>query len=114
MLAPAFWFGDRPFVAVGVLQWSLALTLAAGIYRWARPLGRHAALFAVLATCGHSAFAVYYRRPLSEIAFLAAMTWCALALDRVRTAADVRTRSAWAAGGTLLLLRRMGGFYLIM
>ncbi len=103
LLAPTFALGERPFVAIGMVQWSAALLLTAGLYRWARPLGATAAMFTVLVSCCHSAFAIYYRRPLSEIAFMTTMVWCALVLDRVRTSTAAGTRWVAAIGGTLLL-----------
>ena len=36
LIAPAFAFGDRPFLAVSILQWLMAVALIGGLYVWAR------------------------------------------------------------------------------
>ena len=34
LIAPAFAFGDRPFLAISILQWLMALALIGGLYVW--------------------------------------------------------------------------------
>jgi len=104
LLSPAYLFGERPFAAIGVVQWLAAMIAAAGIYRWALRFGPPVAWFAVTFTVAHACFGLYYRSPLSEISFLAAFYWGAVVLDRVRTAETGRSRLGWAIGGTLLIL----------
>src|ERR1700678_4108391 len=35
LIAPAFLFGDRPFLAVSIVSWLLAVATIAGVYVWA-------------------------------------------------------------------------------
>jgi hypothetical protein len=104
LLSPTFLFGERPFMAIGVVQWILAMVMAAGIYRWALRFGRPVAWFAAALTTVHACFGLYYRCPLSEAAFMAALYWGVVVLDRVRTASTGRERLVAAIGGALLIL----------
>lgn len=75
LLAPAFLMGDRPFLAVSIVQWLISLALIAGVYVWCR---RHEPGRAVLLTglCVLNMTVWYYfRRPLKEIAFLTGLLW---------------------------------------
>jgi hypothetical protein len=75
LIAPAFVFGDRPFLAVSILQWLMAVALIGGLYVWAR---RQFPSSAVLFTCVvmvNISVWTYYRRPLKEIASMALLMW---------------------------------------
>lgn len=117
LISPVFWFVDRPFIALGVVNWLLTLGVLWGAYRWARAWGPAAALVASVPTVVHALYGISQRRPLSETAFTAAMVWTVIVLDGVRTAETVRRRLACALGGTVLLtiacLTRPNGVMLI-
>jgi hypothetical protein len=75
LIAPAFAFGDRPFLAVSILQWLMAVTLIGGLYVWARrQFPATAVLFTSLVMVNISVW-TYYRRPLKEIASMAILMW---------------------------------------
>jgi hypothetical protein len=74
-LAPAFLFGDRPFLAIAVLQWLFALALIGGLYVWLRrQFPATAVLFTVFVMVNISVW-TFYRRPLKEIASMALLMW---------------------------------------
>lgn len=104
LLAPAFLVDDRPFAVIGCLQVALAIVMAIGIYRWALPLGREVAVFAVLVTVGHACFGLYFRRPLSETAFMAELFWSGIVLNRACAASEFRRQSLWAVAATLSIV----------
>jgi Dolichyl-phosphate-mannose-protein mannosyltransferase len=83
LIAPAFVFGDRPFLAVSILQWVLAVALIGGVYVWARRLRPSAALLLTTAVAVNISVWTFYRRPTKEIATLAALTWTVNAMHRL-------------------------------
>jgi hypothetical protein len=75
LIAPAFAFGDRPFLAVSILQWLMAIALIGGLYVWARrQFPATAVLFTVVVMVNISMW-TYYRRPLKEVASMALLMW---------------------------------------
>ena len=74
-VAPAFVFGDRPFLAVAILQWLMAVALIGGLYVWARrQFPATAVLFTTVVMVNISMW-TYYRRPLKEVASMAILMW---------------------------------------
>ncbi len=75
LLTPAFSFGWRPFVALSVIQWLLAIVLMFGVYHWAWKQFPSMAVSITTLTMVHAGLWLYYRRTLKEIAFLAVLIW---------------------------------------
>lgn len=104
LVSPLFWISERPFVLIGLLHLVLAGVIAAAVYRWASAYGKKAATFATAFTLMHACFCLYFRKPLSEMAYMAAIYWTMMVLDRVRTATTERERWWFAAAGMVLVL----------
>ncbi len=75
LIAPAFAFGDRPFLAVSILQWMMALSLIGGLYVWARRQFPATAILFTAAVMVNISVWTYYRRPLKEVASMALLMW---------------------------------------
>jgi len=91
LISPAFLFGERPFVALSIIQFCLALGVTCGVYRWAQ---RQIPDAAVLVTClvmVNAGVWLYYRRTLKEIAFMAFSIWTVNVLHDVLRAPDRRS-----------------------
>jgi hypothetical protein len=71
LIAPAFLFGERPFLAVSILSWLLAVATIGGVYVWARRLMPSAALLLTAAVAVNISLWTFYRRPSKELATLA-------------------------------------------
>ena len=92
LISPAFLFGDRPFLALSIIQFVLMVVGLLGVYRWAQ---RQIPRAAVLTTClvmVNAGVWFYYRRNIKEIAFLAFAIWTVNTLTDVLQAADRGTR----------------------
>ena len=76
LIAPAFARqAVRPFVAIGFIQWILAVLFMLGLYLWSRRyFGSHAVLLTALVVT-NVGFWYYYRRTGAEIGFMAGMIW---------------------------------------
>ena len=76
LIAPAFALqAARPFVAIGFIQWILAVLFMLGLYLWSRRyFGSHAVLLTALVVT-NVGFWYYYRRTGPEIGFMAGMIW---------------------------------------
>lgn len=103
ILSPAFLVGERPFLALSVIQWVISLALIAGVYRWCR---RHDAEHAALLT-GFCILNItiwyYFRRPLKEIAFLTTLVWSINLLHPLFEWQPLRRTALLCAGGSALL-----------
>lgn len=104
LLSPLFWISERPFILIGIVHLLLACVIAVGVFRWASAYGRKAAVFATAFTITHACFCLYFRKPLSEMAYMAVMYWTVMILDRVRTATTARERNWFALAGIVMLL----------
>lgn len=103
LISPAFLISNRPFIAISIIHWLMALVFIAGVYRWTRRMASPAALL-VTCLCGvNVAFWIYYRRPLSELAFMTVMIWAVLALDSALDADGRGPTIIRAALGMVLL-----------
>jgi hypothetical protein len=102
LIAPAFVFGARPFLAVSILQWLMALALIGGLYVWARRQFPATALLFTAVVMVNISVWTYYRRPLKEVASMALLMWTVnlmhVLLDERR-----RTRVAWLTAAVALL-----------
>jgi hypothetical protein len=78
LIAPAFALqAVRPFVAIGFIQWALAVLFMLGLYLWSRKyFGNHALLLTALVMT-NVGFWYYYRRTMPEIGLMAVMIWAA-------------------------------------
>ncbi|HEV3300959.1 MAG TPA: hypothetical protein VG055_15015 [Planctomycetaceae bacterium] len=81
LIAPAFLFGDRPFLAVSILNWLLAVATIGGVYVWARRLMPTGALLLTTAVAVNISLWTFYRRPTKEIATLAFLMWTVNAMQ---------------------------------
>ena len=83
LIAPAFLFGDRPFLAVSILNWLLAVATIGGVYAWARRLMPTRALLLTTAVAVNISLWTFYRRPTKEIATLGFLMWTVNAMHRL-------------------------------
>lgn len=105
LLSPLFRFGERPFLALSMLHWLLAVVFMAGAYRWARNrIGPPALWVAGLVMTNVNVW-ILYRRTLSEAAFLALMIWTVLALNALLDGGRLRVRE----GAPAARANRMSG-----
>ena len=81
LLSPLFRWRDLPFWEISVVQCLLGVVFLWGIYRWARPLAPAGAVWIAAISVGTSACLVQYRRPMSEMAFMAVMAWLLVSLQ---------------------------------
>jgi len=113
MLAPAFWFGNRPFLLLSLINWLIAAAGTIGVYLWARRRCPSAAVLITMLSMLNSATLLYYRRSLKELAVLTVLIWTGLALQRM---CDQRRRPGMVAvaltslvlGPVLVLIRYTG------
>jgi hypothetical protein len=102
LIAPAFLFGDRPFLAVSILNWLLAVALIGGVYVWARRILPSAAMVLTTVLAVNISLWTFYRRPTKEVATLAFLVWTINAmhglLDERRT-----SRIVWLTVAVSLL-----------
>ncbi|HSD51008.1 MAG TPA: hypothetical protein VLG48_06325 [Candidatus Methylomirabilis sp.] len=103
LISPAFLTGDRPFLAISLIHFSLGLTLMLGLYLWARQVAFEAAMPVTALVMVNVGLWEHYRRTISELAFMAALAWLALALSHVCKASFPRQKLAWVAMSALLL-----------
>lgn len=75
IIAPAFWFGDRPFVLLSCIHWLLAVAFMFGLYRWLRRVTPDAAVLLTVGLMANVNVWNLYRRTLSEAAFLPLLLW---------------------------------------
>jgi hypothetical protein len=104
LISPAFLVSSRPFVILSFIHWLMALTLMLGVYRWTRGLAPEAALLLTGLVMVNVALWIYYRRTLSELAFMAVMIWTVIVLDSALQGSNRRSRARRAALGGMLLV----------
>jgi hypothetical protein len=83
LIAPAFLFGNRPFLVIAVFQWLLSLALIGGVYIWARRQFPHIAVLLTAAVMVNISLWTYYRRPTKEVATLALLMWTVNLMHRL-------------------------------
>ena len=115
-ISPAFFVGDRPFLLLSVIQWLLGLIFVAGTYRWSCRIVPASAVLLTGLSAINAALWIYYRRTLSEMAFMAVLIWTVNALNCIDPASETR-RTYWrvflaAAGAVLVSLIRPAGVML--
>jgi hypothetical protein len=113
LLSPIFFLGTLPLLEISVLHWLLSVGILWGIYRWARLLAPEGAVWIAAISVGTSAVWIHYRRPVSELAFMAAMACLLVSFQALPGARGFRRYLAWlaaAAGLTIAvcLIRSLG------
>lgn len=81
LVSPAFWFSERPFMALSIVNWLFAVALMLGVHRWLQRQIPQAAVLLTSLIMVNAGLWFHYRRPLKEIAFLAVMVWLANGLQ---------------------------------
>jgi hypothetical protein len=104
LISPAFLVSARPFVTLSLMHWLMAMVFMAGVYRWTRGLAPVASIWLTGLVMLNVALWIYYRRTLSEMAFMAAMIWTVVALNAALDARDGRSSALRMAIGTALLI----------
>ena len=103
LIAPAFALqAVRPFVAIGLIHWALAMLFMLGLYLWSRRYFSDHALLLTALVMANVGFWYYYRRTVPEIGFMAVMIW---AVNLLTLATERRIGQAIGltlAGGALL------------
>ena len=76
-ISPAFVLGDRPFLALSMIQWAFGILSLVGVYQWSRRhfSDRRIQFIIVGLTLLNAVFLFYYRRTLKEIVFFACAVW---------------------------------------
>jgi hypothetical protein len=90
LISVAFFQQSPPFLAISVMNWIMAVLFMFGLYRWTYRLAAEAAPLLTGLTMLNVTFWIYYRRTLTELAFMTVMIWTVNALDRA-----LEERSAW-------------------
>ncbi len=104
LISPAFLVCARPFLLLSMMHWAMAIIFMCGVYRWSRTAAPSAALILTVLTMVNAALWIYYRRTLSEMAFMAVMMWTVIALNSAIAARGARSSAISAAAGTVLLI----------
>ena len=86
LLSPLFTLRYLPLLEISVVHFLLGVGLLLGIYRWARRQVPEAAVWIAAISVGTSAVWILYRKPMSEMAFMAAMAWLLVSLQAVARA----------------------------
>ncbi|HWB11235.1 MAG TPA: hypothetical protein VG826_18545 [Pirellulales bacterium] len=117
LISPLFWISDRPFAAIAILHWALAVGLLLGVYRWSRRVLPEAAVWIAALTVVNHGFWIHFRRPLSEMAFMCLFVGvvnCLAGVGKVsRAGAFVGRLTAAASLTTLLCVIRPVGVMLV-
>lgn len=99
----AFAFGSQPFFVLSIINLVLALCLIGGVYRWSQDqFGRGGAAITLFVLVNATVW-YYYRRALSDFAFMAAAIWTAIALNRMLGSRSAREATRNAAIAAVLL-----------
>ena len=104
LVSPAFLVAPRPFFTISVIQWLLAIAFMVGLYKWSIRQTPEAGLLVTILVLVNVTLWIYYRRALSEVAFMAVSIWGVLFLDRALESTRFRQRIFNTVVGTLLLV----------
>ena len=104
LISPALAVVDRPFLLLSILHWGLAVILMLGLYRWVRGWCPHAAAPLTALVVVNVSLWIHYRRPLSEVAFMTALLWTALAFNAAAVARRAAATLRWTLVGSMCLL----------
>lgn len=103
LLWPAFLFGDRPFLAVGILQLLFAIVTMLGVYVWAERIMPESRVLLAGLSCLNAMFLLHLRRPLKEVAVLAFLIWTVNILHWAMSENRSRRAAVWGFVGAMLL-----------
>lgn len=104
LISPFFIFNDRPFLAISLLHLGLATLAMGGVFIWVQRHTREGALLITALAFVNVLVWVHYRRTLTEIPFLCACIWTALAMRWSMDASSLRTALGRALPTALLFL----------
>ncbi len=90
LISVAFFQPSLPFLTISIMNFIMAVLFMIGLYRWTSRLAAEAAPLLTGLTMVNVTFWIYYRRTLTELAFMTIMIWTVNALDRA-----LEERSAW-------------------
>jgi len=105
VVAPAFWISDKPFLAISLIHWGLAVGLLAGVFVWFRRLvGPKAALPTTALVMLNVGLWSIYRQTLSELAFMMGLMWSVYGLARLAECPTRRGTAIWTACSIVMLI----------
>jgi hypothetical protein len=104
IISPAFLLSSRPFLFLSLIHWMLAVIFMVAIYRWFRKLAPGAAVLLTGLTMVNVAFWIYFRRTLTETAFMAVMMWAVVVLDSALEAGSAYSAAILTAAGTAAVI----------
>jgi len=104
MLSPAFLFGDRPILALAILQWVFMVFCLLGVYVWANRQLPQYALWITALTVFNLAVGIHYRRTLKEIATMAVLIWAVNILQSLVASTDRRNTVLCILGAIALVV----------
>lgn len=107
LISPLFCLGDLPLLAISAFHFLLAMALMCGVYLWAKRFAPAGALWAAVITVGSAGVWIHYRRPVSELAFMAVSIWAVVCLESAVKAVDRKRFVALLL--TVMLLFAMTG-----
>ncbi|HEY4312634.1 MAG TPA: hypothetical protein VGN12_24505 [Pirellulales bacterium] len=96
LISPAFWFGDRPFLLLQVLQWLWAVAFMLEVYRWAQRWMAGSELWITALTMSNVSLWIHARTTISEMPFMALLVWTANAMDRLSEEKTPRGAAYWS------------------
>ena len=102
LISPAFLIDERPFLVVSLMHFFWAIVLIFGVYCWARRCLPEGAFWITSLTVVNVSVWDLYRRPLSEISFMAVLMLSVNLSDKIWRSETIRRRIGWIACVTLL------------
>jgi hypothetical protein len=90
LMSVAFFQQSPPFLTISMMNWVMAILFMIGLYRWTSRLAAEVAPLLTGLTMVNVTFWIYYRRTLTELAFMTLMIWTVNVLDRA-----LDERSPW-------------------
>lgn len=103
LISPAFFWDERPFLLLSILQCILALGFMGGVYVWARRVVPQVPVTITALSVGNVQTWSMIHRTLSEIAFMCALFWTANLLHAVAGARTARATLLRTTGAVLLM-----------
>jgi hypothetical protein len=104
LMSLAFIQKSPPFLTISIMNWIMAVLFMFGLYRWTCRLASEAAPLLTGLTMVNVTFWIYYRRTLTELAFMTVMIWTVDALDRALEEHSASRRALFTSIGCLLAI----------
>ncbi len=98
----AFFQQSPPFLTISIINWIMAVLFMVGLYRWTYRLAAEAAPLLTGLTMLNVTFWIYYRRTLTELAFITVMIWTVNTLDKALEEQSASERALFTAIGCVL------------